>query len=412
MKSNPSFYGFGGYRISSKSEIHKEALIYALENGISLIDTSSNYGNGESEELIGQVLKEHSQFNPFLITKAGYIQGQNLEELKKLNDKGLAKADLLEFSDGLKHSIHPEFLEHQIDQSLSRLKGAQVDCFLLHNPEYYFDLHTDEDEYYQRLEKAMVFLEESVKKGKIKSWGISSNNFVLSEDDKKVTNFLKVWQCYEKISGVHFKYIQFPFNMVEQGGRQNHLQGSSLIHWCKEKGMKTIANRPLNAFKDNELVRLAYYEVDEKLVDPYFQKSCWDQMFQGILKKWQERGGVEQELREMPLMSQVKEVWNELPSADAVNQVFLEHFFPLLTKIWGKSLDEKESEPYFGLYDLAMASALHTSNQKTRNWEDSADLNRPQDQKLQRFVCEKYKEFGIDHVLVGMRRKEYVEDFL
>ena len=123
-------------------------------------------------------------------------------------------------------------------------------------------------------------------------------------------------------------------------------------------------------------------------------------MFQGLLSKWIERGGVEDELRKIPLMEQVKEVWNQLPSADAVNQVFLEHFFPMLTQIWGKSLNEEESQPYFGLYDLAMASALNLSNKKTKQWESSSNLQRPDSIKLQKFVCESYKNSGFDHVLV------------
>jgi len=412
MENKPSFYGFGGYRISVNSKVHEQALTHALKNGINLIDTSSNYGNGESEMLIGKVLAENPEFSPFLITKAGYIQGDNLKELETLHSQGKAKEDLLEFSDGLKHSIHPEFLDHQITQSLNRLKGASIDCFLLHNPEYYFDLESDEDEYYQRLQKAMIFLEKAVTEKRIKSWGISSNNFVLSEENAKVTNFLKVWKVYESINGTGFHCIQFPFNMIETGAKDPLLEKKSLLDWCTEKGIKTIANRPLNAFADNRLIRLAYYDVDEKLVDPHFQKNCWDQMFQGLLSKWIERGGEEEELRQMPLLSQVKEVWNELPSADAVNQVFLEHFFPFLTQIWGKSLSEEESAPYFGLYDLAMASALNVSNRKTKQWEANANIKRPEGIKLQRFVCESYKKSGVDHVLVGMRTKEYVDDFL
>ena len=209
MQTKLSFYGFGGYRISNRSKDHKEALIHALENGISLLDTSANYGDGESEQLIGEVLAENSHLKPFIVTKAGYIQGNNLKELDKLHQQGKGKEDLLEFSDGLKHSIHPDFLDQQISLSSDRLKGANIDCFLLHNPEYYFDLESDEDEYYSRLEKAMVFLEKAVRDKRISSWGISSNNFVLSEDDKKVTNFLKVWDRYESIKGNAFNYIQF-----------------------------------------------------------------------------------------------------------------------------------------------------------------------------------------------------------
>ena len=100
--------GFGGYRISIKSELHYQALKKAIELGCSVIDTSSNYTDGDSERLIGKVLKEVKE-KPLIISKAGYIQGSNLESLTKEES-----IDLVELSDHLKHSIHPIFLKNQI----------------------------------------------------------------------------------------------------------------------------------------------------------------------------------------------------------------------------------------------------------------------------------------------------------
>ena len=37
-------------------DTHREALHLALEGGINLIDTSANYGDGDSEALVGEVL--------------------------------------------------------------------------------------------------------------------------------------------------------------------------------------------------------------------------------------------------------------------------------------------------------------------------------------------------------------------
>ena len=50
--------GFGSYRISNKIEQHYTSLRKALSEGINLIDTSANYADGESEILIGRVLKD------------------------------------------------------------------------------------------------------------------------------------------------------------------------------------------------------------------------------------------------------------------------------------------------------------------------------------------------------------------
>lgn len=46
--------GFGGYRIHDRVDEHREALKLALTSGCNLIDTSTNYGDGGSEKLIGK----------------------------------------------------------------------------------------------------------------------------------------------------------------------------------------------------------------------------------------------------------------------------------------------------------------------------------------------------------------------
>ncbi len=48
--------GFGGYRITTGVGEHARALQHALASGINLIDTSANYADGGSEELVGRVL--------------------------------------------------------------------------------------------------------------------------------------------------------------------------------------------------------------------------------------------------------------------------------------------------------------------------------------------------------------------
>ena len=89
--NNLSKLGFGAYRVSIKSKKHFDALKMALDLGVNLIDTSTNYTDGDSERLIGQVLEEFPQHKPFIITKAGYIQGKNLRVLEVLNQEGKAK---------------------------------------------------------------------------------------------------------------------------------------------------------------------------------------------------------------------------------------------------------------------------------------------------------------------------------
>ena len=50
--------GFGCYRLDLSVVEHAKSLGKSLLSGINLIDTSSNYGDGGSEELVGTVLED------------------------------------------------------------------------------------------------------------------------------------------------------------------------------------------------------------------------------------------------------------------------------------------------------------------------------------------------------------------
>src|SRR3954447_24404256 len=75
--------GFGGYRVDDAHPLFAQALGRALQ-GCNLIDTSTNYTDGGSERLIGEVLTaEHTAHrlrreDVVVVSKVGYVQGQNL----------------------------------------------------------------------------------------------------------------------------------------------------------------------------------------------------------------------------------------------------------------------------------------------------------------------------------------------
>src|SRR5579862_4995884 len=124
--------GFGSYRISSLSSDHEASLQYALECGCNLMDTASNYENGNSEKLIGKTLNRFNRNLVFIITKAGYISGENLNVLSSLKSKKKVE-DLVEISETFKHCIHPDYLNSQIEVSLQRMDCGFIDGFLLHS---------------------------------------------------------------------------------------------------------------------------------------------------------------------------------------------------------------------------------------------------------------------------------------
>src|SRR5207244_3333577 len=40
--------GFGGYRVDDRTPLHRQALVRALDEGVNVVDTSTNYGDGRS----------------------------------------------------------------------------------------------------------------------------------------------------------------------------------------------------------------------------------------------------------------------------------------------------------------------------------------------------------------------------
>ncbi len=411
--------GFGSYRVSIRSNEHRQALILAIQEGCALIDTSANYTNGESEELIGSVLKEYPHLKPFIVTKAGYIQGNNILVVNELNQKNQACEDLVEISQTLKHSIHPEFLENQLDQSLKRLQRDSVDYFLLHNPEYYFQSENpNQDEYYARLKKAFIYCEEEVKKGRIKYYGISSNNFILPLNHPEVTDLNKILNILENIGATSFKMVQFPFNLIEIGALEkgNDYGEESLLELCMKNNLLSVVNRPLNAFTKDGLIRLATYEDQYKDLNDQNAQVIFENAINILKKKWDESSDeniTSEDFYEIGMIKQFTELWKSLKTPDAVEQVYFTHFFPFIARVWGKGLTPEESQPF---YDLMEASQLYSrrnlSNRANEFKKQAQQIGLLPDSDARPFatmVIETYLDYGFDYVLVGMKKPEYVD---
>ena len=266
--------GFGGYRVDSSVQVHRQALEYALRSGINLIDTSANYADGGSERLVGQVLSKLIESGKLgrdevvIVSKGGYLQGENLKLSRQRKGNGDTYPELVVFDEGLEHCIHPVFLEEQLSRSLQRMQLDHIDGYLLHNPEYYlkwaknsgFSAEAASAEYLRRIRAAFRYLEEEVETGRIGFYGISSNTLPKSAADYEFTSLSAICQLAEEISPQHhFRLIEFPCNLIETGAitEKNQPGGKSLLEYAQDKQVATLINRPLNAIQDEQLVRLA-----------------------------------------------------------------------------------------------------------------------------------------------------------
>ncbi|MBK8999339.1 MAG: DUF255 domain-containing protein [Myxococcales bacterium] len=261
--------GFGGYRVSAHSAEHRAALIEALGAGVNLIDTSTNYTDGESERLIGEVLAELEQSGRLwrdqivVVSKLGYVQGKNLELAEERERAGRAFPEMVKVGPGIWHDLHPEWLEDQLGRSLDRLGLESLDVCLLHNPEYFLTdavkrgegpLGRLRDEFYRRVEAAFVHLEAERARGRIRAYGVSSNTVGSSPDDRDATELARFLAAARRAGGdAHgFRVLQLPLNLFETGPAER-----GVLELAAREKIAVLVNRPLNVIAGQELVRLA-----------------------------------------------------------------------------------------------------------------------------------------------------------
>ncbi len=378
-------YAFGTYRTTNKNPIHQKALKYALDNGIKHIDTSSNYMNGDAERLIAEELKNRNREDFIIVSKGGYIQGENLKKVQE----GYQVDELVIYDEHCYHCIHPKFISEQIDLSLQRLQTDYIDVYLLHNPEYYIlkeikngmtkeAIENFQNIMQERIKKSFVLLEQKVNEGKIKAYGISSNSFSKKNNDPHFLEYKNLINYAKQIAGEnhHLKVIQLPINLFEQNG-------INCAKWAYENGLEVHVNRPLNAFNNNEMIRLASYEKP---------------------KNYEERL---KQIREIPnkmlqeVVNQIINIENEYRWAGDVDDIIEYQVIPYIVQ------NVKLEEKYYKVLNDYLESYKQNNKYKISKKEAiRLKLEEPMDKTALKFL--EQKEY-ITRVLVGMRREEYIK---
>lgn len=132
--------GGSGYGATDDTE-SLAALELAWKKGVNFYDTADTYGQGHSEALIGQFLKDKPRDEVIIASKVGW--------------------DF--YHGGSKKNFEPDYIEFACDKSLERLGVDSIDLYQLHNP------------ILEVIEKGACLdaLEELKRKGKIKHIGVS-----------------------------------------------------------------------------------------------------------------------------------------------------------------------------------------------------------------------------------------------
>ncbi|MGN8109644.1 aldo/keto reductase [Paraburkholderia sp. 22098] len=187
--------GFGAWAIGGSwgdvaESDAKAALHAALDSGTTFIDTADVYGDGRSERIIADVLKERSGPRPFVATKAGRRLDPHVAQ-------GYTAANLNAF----------------VDRSLKNLEMERLDLVQLHCPP---------TEVYYRPE---VFdaMDRMVAAGKISSYGVSVE---------------KVEEGLKAIEYPGVKSVQIIYNIFRQ-------RPARFIQEARDRGVAVIVRVPL-----------------------------------------------------------------------------------------------------------------------------------------------------------------------
>lgn len=162
-----------------------KALRAGIDAGIQLIDTAEMYGSGKAEQLIGKAIQGYERDKLFLISKV------------------------------YPHNAGRKHIFKSVQQTLKNLKTDYLDMYLLHwrgaIP----------------LEETVACMEQLVKEGKIKSWGVS--NF--DTDDME--------ELFEIPEGTHCAVNQVLYHLGSRGVEYE------LLPWLEEHHVPLMAYCPL-----------------------------------------------------------------------------------------------------------------------------------------------------------------------
>lgn len=444
--------GFGCYRVDDQTPEHRAALDQAIESGCTLIDTSTNYTDGASERLVGEVLCGLQRRDPkrraavTVVSKIGYVQGQNMVLAMDRESKGRPFPDMVKYMDGCWHCIHPEFLADQLRRSRERLQLETLDVCLLHNPEYFLsdaqkrgagELPARRDAFYARLRDAFGFMEERVQAGDIRFYGVSSNSAVNPADDPEATSVSRMLEAATAAGGAghHFRVLQIPMNLFESGGARVRNTGPdnsrTALEAASEAGVGVLINRPLNAFAGNRLLRLA-----SPVIPPQgTTRSAALATLRALQMEHQknlaakiDRGAVDAAGQLFQLIEQLAELAPQVEDLVHWRQIEQQYVIPRVNFVAGtvargiKETQQSRWQAWWGHFSSALQDLLYDIGRQAaekslgpaREIASAIDPVLPSERRAENLSRKALWVLastpGVSSVLVGMRRTPYVTD--
>lgn len=206
-------------------ECYTQAVERAVELGVNVIDTASNYRFQRSERCIGQALKSLTTQRGFdrdelvICTKSGYLpfDGAVPRDLRAYVEETFVQPGIAKFGDfvGGQHCMTPAFVQNQLEQSLRNLNLDCIDVYYIHNPESQV-ASVGLEEFYSRLRAAFQFLEQAIAQGMIRMYGVATwNGFRVPPHTRDYHSLARMVELAKEVGGEShgFRFIQLPFNL-------------------------------------------------------------------------------------------------------------------------------------------------------------------------------------------------------
>ncbi len=449
--------GFGTFRVDDRAAPHKEALTAALQQGVNLVDTSANYGDGHAETAVGEVLAEQfakgtlRREQVVVAGKVGFVQSALLADMREREADEKPVPGTVHFQDAMWHNISPAWIAEQLSTSLARLKLDALDYVLLHNPEIFLadaaqhrkgvDQEKVREQFYGRIERAFEQLEKEIAAGRLGWYGVSSNTLVNPPEDPQAVSLQRLIDAARNAAkrvggnadGHHFAILEIPLNLFEHRPATAKVgDEGTVLEQAQKEGLAVIVNRPLNAILGpNRVLRLADPPAAPNapaLADAAAEVKAIEAVFaQDFAPKIKVQGG--------PPPSQIFRWGEELENApDKLSGV--EHWMAMQAQVIGPQIQtllgqlsqgfkgdvsfQTWAQRYVDSLNrlLAAVSAelvkkLGAEAEQLKGQMKAHVPARWQSASLSRqALATLLSTAGVTSVLVGMRRKGYVEDAL
>jgi aryl-alcohol dehydrogenase-like predicted oxidoreductase len=203
---------------------YQAAVVRALELGLNVIDTASNYRHQRSERAVGRALVEAIERGlvrreeVVVASKAGFLpfDGARPADPRGYIQEAFIDAGLMSWDDVVAgcHSLAPTYLREQIEQSRRNLGLRTIDIYYLHNPEMQLE-EVPRERFLERMRDAFAELERACDDDAIGCYGTATwAGFRVPPHHPGHLSLEELVRLAEQVGGAghRFRVIQLPFN--------------------------------------------------------------------------------------------------------------------------------------------------------------------------------------------------------